>query len=269
MPASVPASVPAPFPTSLPVPTAPPPIGSRGGATSAGRTSREPADRFVLPHPTVTIRHWPDQVLDQFGHDPRSNYVERYWLPILGPSSTLLMRFLAARFDEEPDAFELNLREASRCIGVGINNTPGAPFFRTLERVISFGFGQLIDDRLLVMRSRMPSLTRRQVLRLPRKLQREHDDWVEAQRARPHPEELRRRARALALSLFELGEDYESTERQLHRWKFHPAIAHDAVQWAATEHLTRANGLRRAEAAAAGSEPLASDAVEHASASNL
>ena len=37
---------------------------------------------------------------------------------------------------------------------------------------------------------------------------------------------------ALALSLLELGEDTEATERQLHTWRLHPAIAHEAVAWA-------------------------------------
>ena len=30
------------------------------------------------------VRAWPDEVLDQLGFDPRSAYVEDYWLGILG-----------------------------------------------------------------------------------------------------------------------------------------------------------------------------------------
>jgi hypothetical protein len=45
-------------------------------------------------------------------------------------------------------------------------------------------------------------------------------------------EQLKERARGLALSLLELGEAPEATERQLHRWRLHPAIAHEAVGWA-------------------------------------
>ena len=186
------------------------------------------------------MRPWSDPLLDQFGHDPRSVYVERFFLPIVGPSTTVLLRHLATRFDDEPDGFELNLSDASRCIGVGTNHAPGAAFFRTLERMISFGLAELIDDRLLGVRPRLASLTRRQVLRLPRRLQHEHDEWLEQRRDTTQPDQFRRRARALALSLFELGEDYDATERQLHRWKFHPAIAHDAVRWASGEHLARA-----------------------------
>jgi hypothetical protein len=43
----------------------------------------------VLPDltvPTITITAWPDTVIDAVGHDPRSTYVEMFWLSILGPS---------------------------------------------------------------------------------------------------------------------------------------------------------------------------------------
>lgn len=36
---------------------------------------------------TLAIRPWPDPVIDTLGHDPRSLYVERFWLPTLGPPS--------------------------------------------------------------------------------------------------------------------------------------------------------------------------------------
>jgi hypothetical protein len=36
---------------------------------------------------TLTIVPWPDPTIDTLGHDPRSVYVETFWLPILGPTS--------------------------------------------------------------------------------------------------------------------------------------------------------------------------------------
>ena len=45
---------------------------------------------------TLTIRPWPDEVIDRLGFDPRSPYVERFWLGVLGPSTTWLMRRFAA-----------------------------------------------------------------------------------------------------------------------------------------------------------------------------
>ena len=40
------------------------------------------------------VRGWPNEVLDQLGFDPRSGYVEDYWLGILGPSTVWLLRRL-------------------------------------------------------------------------------------------------------------------------------------------------------------------------------
>ena len=34
---------------------------------------------------TLTIKPWPDPVIDTLGHDPRSRYAETFWLPTLGP----------------------------------------------------------------------------------------------------------------------------------------------------------------------------------------
>ena len=39
-----------------------------------------------LTVPTLRITAWPDAVIDAVGHDPRSTYVEMFWLSILGPT---------------------------------------------------------------------------------------------------------------------------------------------------------------------------------------
>ena len=42
----------------------------------------------IDPHsPYVTIRPWVEPVVDARGHDPRSAYVERYWLGVIGPTA--------------------------------------------------------------------------------------------------------------------------------------------------------------------------------------
>lgn len=37
--------------------------------------------------PPLLVVPWNDPVCDQLGMDPRSAYVERFWLPLLGPTS--------------------------------------------------------------------------------------------------------------------------------------------------------------------------------------
>ena len=56
---------------------------------------------------TLTIHPWPDPVIDTLGYDPRSRYVETFWLPTLGPTVLLLLRHLADRFDRQPGGIEL------------------------------------------------------------------------------------------------------------------------------------------------------------------
>ena len=41
------------------------------------------------------ISVWTDPLVDRLGHDPRSNYVEQYWLGILGPSLVWIPSTLA------------------------------------------------------------------------------------------------------------------------------------------------------------------------------
>jgi hypothetical protein len=79
-------------------------------------------------------------------------------------------------------------------------------------------------------------LNRRQITRLPDGLRVAHDRWQEEQLHTPLQEQLERRARQLALSLFELGEDVEAAERQLLRWRFHPSLARQATAWAWARH---------------------------------
>ena len=39
---------------------------------------------------TLVVLPWADPVIDPIGHDPRSRYVELFWLGVLGPTATLL-----------------------------------------------------------------------------------------------------------------------------------------------------------------------------------
>jgi hypothetical protein len=185
--------------------------------------------------PTLLVRPWVDPVIDQVGYDPRSVYVERFWLGILGPSATWLMRYLVDRLEADPDGHHLDLHECASSLGLGRRQGPNAAFPRTITRCCQFGAGRFAgqhDGRpVLEVRRKLPPLTRRQIARLPDALRADHDRWIDRSPAAAAAD-LRDQARRLALSLIELGEDSESTERQLHRWRFHPALASEATAWA-------------------------------------
>jgi hypothetical protein len=184
---------------------------------------------------SLLVVPWTDPVIDQIGYDPRTVYVERFWLGILGPSATWLVRHLVDRLDGEPEGYELDLDECATALGLGRRPGAAGVFPRTLARCCQFGAARFVTPTTLAVRRRMPPLTRRQVARLPAKLRDDHDRWVDRPPA-DAADEMRERARQLALSLVELGEDGAGTERQLHRWRFHPALASEATAWALSRH---------------------------------
>lgn len=188
---------------------------------------------------TILVVPWGDPVIDQVGHDPRALYVERFWLGILGPSATWLLRHLVDRLDRAPDGYDLDLDECATALGLGRRPGANGVFPRTLARCCQFGATRFVDPVTLQVRRRLPPLTRRQVARLPEVLRAEHAEWVDQSPAAVTTD-LRERARQLALSLVQLGEDGPGTERQLHRWRFHPALASEATAWAVGHHAGRA-----------------------------
>ena len=122
-------------------------------------------------------------MLDRLGHDPRSGYVERYWLSILGPSCLLLLRRLAAELERQPDGFTIDTMQWAAELGLGMRGGRNGPFWRSVERACRFGAAQRNGDRLAVRR-RLPPLSSRQVQRLPEALRASHQAWAEARLAR-------------------------------------------------------------------------------------
>jgi hypothetical protein len=184
----------------------------------------------------LLVRPWSDPVIDQIGYDARSPYVERFWLGVLGPSATWFMRYVADRFDVAPNGFDLDIFDCARAIGLGRPWGTTAAFPRMINRVCQFGCGRLLNRVTLEVRRTMPPLTRRQVERLSDALRADHARWVDQSPAAAAAAALRDRARRLALSLLELGEDAETTERQLLRWRFPEPIAHEATTWSIERH---------------------------------
>lgn len=189
----------------------------------------------TLTAPTLHIRPWPDPVIDAVGHDPRSTYVERFWLGVLGPSTTWLLRRVAAGLESSPAGFDLCLDDTARALGLGGTGRQ-SPFVRALGRCCQFELAQVQDESVLAVRRKLPPLNRRQLVHLPEAIQAEHEAWLTGHLREPEIDRLRRRSRRLALSLLELGEDQEATERQLLRWRFHPSICHESTRWAWARH---------------------------------
>jgi len=181
---------------------------------------------------SIHVEPWPDPVIDTLGYDPRSWYVERFWLGVLGPTSTWLLRRIAAGFDAAPGGFDLDVDETARALGLGGRTGRHSPFQRAVARCVTFELARRVDGSSLRVRRHVPPLPRRHLLRLPPSVQAHHRGWTAAQQRTPVLEQHRDRARRLALGLRAMEQDRDQAELQLVRWHVHPALAHEAAGWA-------------------------------------
>jgi hypothetical protein len=205
--------------------------------------------------PAVHVLPWPDPVIDTLGHDPRSLYVEMFLLPTLGPTTLLLARHLAQRFDEAPEGFSLDLMETSLALGLGPREGANSPVARALVRLAQFDLARCQpaseprtaapaptaagdpDDppsewSVWQVRQAFPPVNRRHLKRLPPSLQTSLSSWTAVHLV----DAARQRARRVAFVLLETGEAPDLVERALLRAGFSPSLGHEATAWATARH---------------------------------
>ncbi len=124
------------------------------------------------------VEPWVDPVLDDLGHDPRSLYCERFWLPLLGPSAVMLARQLADGLERTPTGYDLPAEHAARGLGLGAGDGRRSSFQRTVRRLAQFRVVHLDETSgRMLARRRLPALTRAQVEKLPGPLRHAHAAW--------------------------------------------------------------------------------------------
>jgi hypothetical protein len=132
----------------------------------------------VLTTQVVVIRPWIDPAVDNHGHDPRSRYVEMFWLGVIGPTATWLVRRLAAGLDQSPDGYELDLVATAKAMGLSYSAGRSSPFSKALERCVMFGLAHTIE-RGLAIRRRFPPVSHRHIKRMPDDVQTAHTEWTQ------------------------------------------------------------------------------------------
>jgi hypothetical protein len=229
----------------------PPPPRSLHPVTSGHVTTRSDADPGpASTGPSLHIVQWVDPVADPHGMHPCSRYVELYWLGIIGPSTTWLLRRLTYGLEVHGDGFDLHLPETARSLGLGDKMGKNSPFRRALARLITFELARPHGPGELAVRQHIPPLPLRHLSRLPDSLQRSHRRWMAEQRL-SEPEQMRRRAQRLAIGLADAGHDRVTIERRLAAWHFHPAVAFNAAAEASASSIPPLD--RTADESAAGS----------------
>lgn len=213
---------PAPSPQAMPRPAlAPVPPPNRSGTRAPAPPRRD--ELYIIP--------WETDSDDKAGHDPRSAYVEHFWLGTLGPTTTWFLRYCASELDGA-DGAAVELNEVAARLGIGHRGGANSPMNRAVVRACRFRAARPAGPGTLEVRRRLPTLNHRQIQRLPAEAQRRHELFMMAATATSGVEEQRRKARRLALGLIECGDGYDDAELQLGRWRFHPAMAAEAVKWA-------------------------------------
>jgi hypothetical protein len=169
---------------------------------------------------TIVVRAWDDPVIDEGGFDARSRYVETFWLGVLGPTATWLLRRLVAGLERSPDGYELDLDATAQAMGLSFTHGRSAPFGKALQRCVMFGLAHPIDGGLAVRR-RVPPVSFRHLRRMPLALQQTHDAWM-------HPPDDAggfARAHRLATTMLDLGDDPGMIEHHLVALGIRDAVA--------------------------------------------
>ena len=201
----------------------------------ARRGADVPPDVGAAPAGPSTLRvvAWTDPVIDTLGHDPRSWYVEQFWLPVIGPTSTWLMRRIVARFDSDPGGFDLDLDDTARGLGSGGTRRTPLPLPARLQPLRRLSIGPAPRSGCPRCPASDPA-----AVPSPSRPAPAHPPGA-PRRVVASPEAAAgsstRRATALAgspSSSSTSGPTDSAVELQLVRWRIHPAMAHEATQWA-------------------------------------
>ncbi|MGH9164562.1 MAG: hypothetical protein ACRDZW_03475 [Acidimicrobiales bacterium] len=120
--------------------------------------------------PRLRIEALRDELVEALGHDPRSAYARRFWLPLVGPSALVAAGTLVGGLERSPDGFEVDVALLGRALGLPGTAGANAKIVRTLARLARFGLADAHANGavpLLRVRTAWPPLTVRQLGRLP------------------------------------------------------------------------------------------------------
>ena len=137
---------------------------------------------------TAHIVPWTDPLVERSGHPIGDPYVEIFWLPVLGPTASWLLRRLAGGLEHEPDGYMLDLPDLARSLGVGWAPGRNNPFARALQRCAMFGAVNelaVVPVRTIAVRRMLPRVPERHLSRLPDALRVAHHDWLSGTGAHP------------------------------------------------------------------------------------
>jgi hypothetical protein len=128
--------------------------------------------------PHIHITTWKDPVVDALDIGVFSAYVELFWLPVLGPTATFLLRRLNLLLVQHAEGFAINLNELGASLGLGQGETRHAPLPRAIGRCVRFGMAKRPGPDHLAVRRNVATLPLQHVSRLHPALQKDHANFL-------------------------------------------------------------------------------------------
>jgi hypothetical protein len=152
-------------------------------ATAGDSAMTDPAIDPAARRPTGAQEHeafpselqlvpWVASVDPTTDHLSTGPEVERYWLPVLGPTSTVILRNLGARLAASPEGCRVGMADLARRVGLGTRATRNSPAARAIDRLCYFGIANR-QGGVLALRTLVPPVPAYLSQRLPRDLREE------------------------------------------------------------------------------------------------
>ncbi len=200
---------------------------ARGGNRTGGAGDRVASPVLRM----LRVVFWEETPGTPGGVDPRSRYVEHFWLPLLGPSATWLLRRLREGLDHAPDGYLLDLDETARSLGLGGSGGRHSPFRRAIARCVRYEMAKQRDIETLAVARHVPLVHGRYLERLPVSLQARH-----ASLDRGSPNVISAPGRLAALDLIAGGLAHDTVRDRLASLGISPELVSDSIAWAQIRH---------------------------------
>lgn len=115
-------------------------------------------------------------------HWPRDDYVERCWLPILGPTAIAIARIVSAELHEvEGEPWAIHWVDLASMVGLSGGTAKNSPVVRSVQRLVNFSHvtGVVLADGCCTVGflERWRSLSEKQAARLLPAVRDVHDSY--------------------------------------------------------------------------------------------
>jgi hypothetical protein len=132
--------------------------------------------------PSTVIIHpagHPDARVHRAGFSLDDPYLERCWLPVIGPTSVLLLRRLPQLWHQDP-LIGVAVEDLAVVLGLGRGTGRNSPVWRTIDRLCRFNFAARLTDNEVEVYTEVPPLSRRMLESLPPSIGAAHDQLLTA-----------------------------------------------------------------------------------------